>query len=100
MESLKSVQKPTFWIDKKSLNGLQYKAAGNYQKFKTKNINLNINQNEINHNQEIIAEADDLSIGYEKPLLKNINFKLYKDSVIELRGRNGIGKTTLINSIA
>lgn len=41
----------------------------------------------------------DLIIGYEKPILKPINFKVERGEKIVIAGKNGVGKTTLIKSI-
>ncbi|MFH0954896.1 MAG: ABC-F family ATP-binding cassette domain-containing protein [Candidatus Micrarchaeota archaeon] len=47
----------------------------------------------------IIVEAKDLTIGYDKPLLSNINFKVGKDQRVILIGDNGTGKSTLFKTI-
>jgi ATP-binding cassette subfamily F protein 3 len=46
-----------------------------------------------------ILEVEDLSIGYDKPLLKNINFKIRGNEKVGIIGGNGTGKTTLIKTI-
>ena len=44
-------------------------------------------------------KVDNLTIGYNKPLLKNINFSLNGNEKIVIHGFNGIGKSTLIKTI-
>ncbi|APD05786.1 hemin import ATP-binding protein HmuV [Flavobacteriaceae bacterium UJ101] len=40
-----------------------------------------------------------LSIGYDKTILKNINFSIEEGEVVSLIGKNGVGKSTLIKTI-
>lgn len=49
--------------------------------------------------REIILEASKLSIGYEKPLLSNINFTMRGFDKLAIIGPNGTGKTTLLKII-
>lgn len=46
-----------------------------------------------------ILTVEDLSIGYDVPLVKNINFKMRGYEKIGIIGENGTGKTTLIKTI-
>ena len=46
-----------------------------------------------------ILELIDLSVGYDKPLLKHINLKVGVDERIIIIGENGIGKSTLFKTI-
>ncbi|KFZ27354.1 MAG: putative ABC transporter ATP-binding protein YheS [Candidatus Izimaplasma bacterium HR2] len=49
--------------------------------------------------REIILEAKNLSIGYEKPLLSSINFTMRGYDKLAIIGPNGTGKTTLLKII-
>ncbi len=46
-----------------------------------------------------ILEVEQMTIGYDKPLIGNINFKMRGFEKIGIIGRNGTGKTTLIRTI-
>ena len=51
---------------------------------------------------KILLEVKDLSFGYteDKILFKNISFSLAKGEVLAIIGKNGKGKSTLLNTIA
>lgn len=48
---------------------------------------------------EKILEVNSLVIGYDKPLLQPISFKLRKGDKVCIVGKNGIGKTTLVKTL-
>ena len=98
LAELQTRTKPTFWIDKDSVDNLNYKVAAQYDKFKAKNVRINLKSDESRSKHVLIA-ARDLSLGYDKPLFENINIDLREGEAIEFRGRNGAGKTTLIKAI-
>ncbi len=43
--------------------------------------------------------VDELSVGYDRPLLKPVTFSVTTDQKVGLTGFNGVGKSTLIKSI-
>lgn len=93
---LQSKEKPTFWIDKESAANLNYKVAAQYDKFKAKNIRMNL-KNDESRSKHVLVSARDISLGYgDKPLFEGANIDLREGEALELRGRNGAGKTTLI----
>jgi len=49
--------------------------------------------------REIILQAKNLTIGYEKPLIENINFTMRGYDKLAIIGPNGTGKTTLLKVI-
>jgi ATP-binding cassette, subfamily F, member 3 len=98
LAELQAKEKPTFWIDKESAADLNYKTAAQYDKFKAKNVRINLKDDE-SRSQHVLVAVRDLSLGYDKPLFKNVNIDLREGEAIELRGRNGAGKTTLIKAI-
>ena len=98
LAELQTRSKPTFWIDKDSVDNLNYKVAAQYDKFKAKNVRINLKSDE-SRSKHVLISARDLSLGYDKPLFENINIDLREGEAIEFRGRNGAGKTTLIKAI-
>lgn len=98
LAELQKVEKPTFWIDRDSVENLDFRAAGRYEKFKTKNIRMNM-KNEESRSKHVLVSARDLSLGYDTPLFSAINIDLREGEAVELRGRNGAGKSTLIKNL-
>lgn len=98
LAELQKRSKPTFWIDKDSVDNLNYKVAAQYDKFKAKNVRINLKSDE-SRSKHVLISARDLSLGYDKPLFEGINIDLREGEAIEFRGRNGAGKTTLIKTI-
>jgi len=97
LAELQAKEKPTFWIDKESAANLNYKVAAQYDKFKAKNIRMNL-KNDESRSKHVLATARNVSLGYDKPLFKGVNIDLREGEALELRGRNGCGKTTLIKA--
>jgi len=95
---LQAKEKPTFWIDKDSVESLNYKVAGQYQKFKAKNIRMDIKSDE-SRSKHVLVSAKKVSLGYDSPLFENVNIDLREGEALELRGRNGAGKTTMIKAL-
>lgn len=99
LAELEKTKKPTFWIDKDSAEGLNYKVGENYQKFKAKNIRIQGMQTGASKSSRLLVEASDISLGYAHPLFTPVNFQLRENERLEFRGRNGAGKSTLIKMI-
>lgn len=99
LAELQAKEKPTFWIDKESAANLNYKVASQYDKFKAKNIRMNL-RSEESRSKHVLVSAKDLSLGYgDTPLFSDINIDLREGEAMEFRGRNGAGKTTLIKAL-
>ncbi len=98
LAELEKVEKPSFWIDKTSMEGLGLKHTERYDKFKAKNIRLDTDSDAATH-KRVLVNVDNLSLGYDAPLFSGVSFQLREACRVELRGRNGAGKTTLIRSI-
>lgn len=99
LAELETKEKPTFWIDKDSVEDLNYKTAAQYQKFKARNIRLKLH-NEASRSRHVLVEAKDVALGYgDAPLFEGVNIDLREGEAVELRGRNGAGKTTLIRAL-
>lgn len=96
---LEEKEKPTFWIDKESGAGLDYKNAQRYEKYKTKNVRINVKDDDSRTKHNLV-KVRDLSLGYkDKVLFMDLNLDLFEGSVVRLKGRNGTGKTTFIKSL-
>jgi ATP-binding cassette subfamily F protein 3 len=98
LAELQTKEKPTFWIDKDSAADLNYKTAAQYEKFKAKNVRINL-KNDESRSKHVLVSARNLSLGYDSPLFTGLNIDLREGEAIEFRGRNGAGKTTLIKHI-
>lgn len=98
LAELQTKEKPTFWIDKESVSQLNYKTANQYEKFKAKNVRINL-KNDNSRSKHVLVTMRDVSLGYDTPLFEGMNIDLREGESIELRGRNGAGKTTLIKAI-
>jgi len=98
LAELQDKEKPTFWIDKESVGNLNYKVANQYDKFKAKNIRMNMKSDE-SRSKHVLVSARDLSLGYDKPLFAGVDIDLREGEALELRGRNGAGKSTLIKKL-
>lgn len=98
LAELQQKEKPTFWIDKESAADLNYKTAAQYEKFKAKNVRINL-KNDESRSKHVLVSARGLSLGYDTPLFEGLNIDLREGEAVEFRGRNGAGKTTLIKAI-
>lgn len=99
LAELSSKEKPTFWIDKDSASQLDYKAASRYDKFKSRNIRMNI-KNDESRSRHVLVRATDVALAYGDTLLfEGVNIDLREGEALELRGRNGAGKTSLLRAL-
>lgn len=95
---LEKIEKPTFWVDRESVQDMGLKTGEQYQKFKAKNIRLHGVTGEEGYGR-LLVNVSDLSLGYDDILFEGINFQIREGEVLELRGRNGTGKTTLVKTL-
>ena len=110
LADLELIKKPSFWIDQANVENLGFKAAKSYQKFKAKNVKIGI-KNEETRSVRSLVRAENLALGYgsledalenkngAKILFENVNFDLKVGGILEIFGRNGVGKTSLIKTI-
>lgn len=99
LAELQAKEKPTFWIDKESVAGLNYKVASQYDKFKAKNVRINLKDDD-SRSKHVLISARNVSLGYgDKPLFSGVDIDLREGESMEFRGRNGAGKTTLIKRL-
>ena len=50
-------------------------------------------------NSTPIIKVENLVVGYDKPLLRNVNFEILNGEKLAIMGFNGLGKTTLLKTI-
>lgn len=98
LAELQAKEKPTFWIDKESAENLNYKVANQYAKFKARNIKMNM-KDDASRSSHVLVKASKLSLGYDTPLFDGVTIDLREGEAVELRGRNGAGKTTVIKRL-
>ena len=69
-------------------------------KYKAKNIKINA-RSTASRSERVLAYAQNLAVGYdaEVPLFCGINFQVRSGDRLELHGRNGVGKSTLIKAL-
>jgi ATP-binding cassette subfamily F protein 3 len=91
------IVKPSFWIDADQLGGMQSKLVDKYDRYKAKNIRISTRS--VADGQRTLVEVDSLSLGYVDPLFSGISFNLKQGERLELKGRNGVGKSTLVGAI-
>ncbi|HKX73171.1 MAG TPA: ATP-binding cassette domain-containing protein [Candidatus Saccharimonadales bacterium] len=92
------LEKPNFWIDRESAESLGKKVGDNYDKYKAKNIRIGKSQSG-SHAHELLR-LEDLQLGYgASALFEPINISLQHGERLQLVGRNGVGKTTLVRAV-
>ena len=98
LAELEKVEKPTFWVDRESVQDMGLKTGEQYQKYKAKNIKLHGVTGEEGFSR-LLVSVNDLSLGYDQSLFQKVSFQIREGEIIELRGRNGAGKTTLVKTL-
>ena len=98
LAKLEKTEKPTFWVDRESVQDMGLKTGEQYQKYKAKNIKLHGVNGEEGYSR-LLVNITGLSLGYDTPLFKDISFQIREGEVVELRGRNGAGKSTLAKTL-
>lgn len=98
LDELLNKERPSFWIDRESLAQVGYKDADRYAKYQAKNIKVSMKGEKLRSERPLV-QAIDLAVGYQTPILEHINFALRSGERLELRGRNGVGKSTLLKAI-
>jgi ATP-binding cassette, subfamily F, member 3 len=95
-ELMATMTKPDFWIDQETIGGMRDKVIEKYDKYKARNIRLRTGGE---HRSRQLIAIKDLSLGYKEPLFRHISFDLGVGERLQIRGRNGVGKSTLIKAL-
>lgn len=98
LDMLLAKEKPSFWIDRESVEGMNDKLAASYEKHKTRNIKVRTRSKDTN-NGRLLVDVTKLSLGYDAPLFEDVTFRVHEGDRIRLHGRNGAGKTTLVQAV-
>lgn len=92
-------EKPTVWIDRESASELGTKLSESYEQHKARNIRVRTKTGNDKSNR-VLLKVENMSLGYEEAALFDpVSFDLRVHAKIELRGRNGAGKTTIVRAI-
>jgi len=97
LKELESQERPSFWIDQQSVAALRPNLEESYQKHKAKSIRIRrLTQSE---RQRDLISLDNVQAGYDRPLFEKLNVRIQTGDRLQLVGRNGVGKTTLVKTI-
>jgi ATP-binding cassette subfamily F protein 3 len=55
---------------------------------------------EVGRSGEMVLEAEELAVGWSDPLLRGVSLSLRRGERLAIVGRNGVGKTTLLSTLA
>ncbi len=100
IEELRKTAKPSFWIDQESASGMNDKLTAAYDKHKAKNIKVATRKKQTESQGRLLIKATKLSLGYgDSPLFQDINFSIHEGERLRLHGRNGAGKSTIVQAI-
>lgn len=90
---------PEFWIDKESREGLDKKMKEKYVEYKSKEIRFHLSEMDRRKDINIydLVKIKELSIGYSYALFEGLNIRLDGGKKLQIKGKNGKGKTTFLN---
>lgn len=98
LNQLEKMDKPSFWIDRESVQNLNTKMGEAYEEHKARNIIIRA-RTKATKSTNLLVDVSKLSLGYGEPLFADVSFQLHEGEKLRLHGRNGAGKTTLIKAI-
>ena len=91
-----TMTKPDFWIDQETLDQQQDKVVAKYDKYKARNIRLRTGGE---HRARSLFAIEDISLGYKSALFEPVNLDLAVGERLQIKGRNGLGKSTLVKAL-
>lgn len=96
LKELQAQERPSFWIDQESVAELRPGIEASYQKHKAKTIHIR----RLTHaeRQRDLLTLDNVQVGYDKPLFAPLNLRVQTGDRVQIVGRNGVGKTTLVKT--
>jgi ATP-binding cassette, subfamily F, member 3 len=97
LKDLQGQERPSFWIDQESIGELRPNIEASYQKHKAKTIR--IRRLTGSERQRDLLTLENVQVGYESPLFAPISLRVQTGDRLQIVGRNGVGKTTLVNAI-
>ncbi len=98
LKELEAQDKPSFWVDKESLQSLRPNLEESYQKHKAKTIHIRRLVKEERPRELMVL--DNVQAGYNGQALFNpVAARLQTGDRLQVVGRNGTGKTTLVRTI-
>ncbi len=100
LAGLQDVEKPSFWIDQDTARDMSQKMTSQYSKYKATNIKVRTRKTNNDSSGRTLIKADGLSLGYDNTaLFDNISFILGEGERLRIHGRNGAGKTTIVQAV-
>jgi ATP-binding cassette subfamily F protein 3 len=97
LKELQGRERPSFWIDQESMADLSTNLGESYQKHKAKTIH--IRRMTSVERQRDLMQLDDVQVGYDSPLFTPLNLRILSGDRVQIIGRNGVGKTTLVKAL-
>ncbi len=97
LAELMQEEKPSFWIDKESVEGLRPDIEASYHKHKAKTIRIRRLVREERPRELLVL--DNVQVGYDGPLFEPVHAAVQTGERLQIVGRNGTGKTTLVRTI-
>jgi len=94
-----ALEKPSAWIDQRSVADLKPDERKRYEKYKTTGLSLRSKHESSRGSGSTLLNIEGLSVGYDEALFKPVTFRLLRGEHMRLSGRNGVGKTSLIHAI-
>ncbi len=94
-----ALEKPSAWIDQRSVADLKPDERKRYEKYKTAGLSLKSKHESTRGSGSTLLNVEGLSVGYDTTLFKPVTFRLLRGEHIRLAGRNGVGKTSLIHAV-